>query len=1513
VTPPEISALPQEYQNILDLAQDRYNIHVHLLDELRGGRTGALLYLVSVTPLDDTYVEHYVLKLDTVEKKGDLDEITRHNLALNQAPHTFSRQHIAELVFETKHEDCLAVFYAIAGGSLLQFHPLAFYERQSQLETIFRATNDYLLKKWNAGLTFDQVVHPQNLLDTWLSYRLKRTGRIAGFMEDVLKIEQGTGGFLIHDQVFPNPLVYSRDAGLWGEVRPIDTMIGFQHGDLNMSNILVKFAEMETDLDGYYLIDFDLYKDQMRLLFDQRYLEMSYLIRELERTSFEKWVDFVSRYAKEDTPDPHKVPVDLAGACGVINAGRAAFSEWLQLTHASLVDDLWGQFWLAGAAAGMNFCNKKALSNPERLASLIYAAAHLKRYCDQFGVPQPVEVSPLYYAGKPLEIEGVIGLRAKEGLSTDHLTPSPSGTITFLFTDIAGSAQLWENFPEDMVASLARHDAIIERTVAANDGYIFKQAHDGFCVAFQSAIDAVNAAVDGQLALQAESWEKTGPLQVRMALYTGESDELEGDYFGPVINRVSRLQEVTHSRQILISQSTWELACDQMHQDINWLDLGQHWLKDIHQPEQIYQILAPGLPAEFPPLPTVSPQTRHLPEGAGTFVGRQDELNQISKLLEVNRLVTLSGPGGIGKTRLALEAAEAQAGNYRQRVYLVPLLSIDTPTAIVPAIASAFELTFLEGRTPQAQLLDYLRSRQMLLVLDNMEQLLVDKNAVETLGLIEAMLSAAPELKLLVTSRELLRLSNEQPFLVKGLSVSDHDTEEGLIDECAVELFYLRARLVQPSFEMERADNLHYVKQFCRMVEGMPLAIELAAAQLRLLSLADITSEIKTNLDILDTGIRGEVARHGSIQAVFEASWQKLGVDIQQIFSRLSVFRGGFTLQAASQVARASIQDLTMLLDKSFIGRDADGRFALHALLQMFAAEKLAENPVEKSETQERHYLYYKEQLAGAVDQWRDSYQPDSLDAIKSEVENLRAGWKWILLTEDWEAAAAYSEDLWQFLKVQGRLPEAMELLDQAIRTGQAAEPPANPLHLARWERHMGQSYLWLSQLNEGDEHFRLALSFLEWSLPDRQSGLFLGLVAELVIQIAHRVFSGFFIGRSEKKKAAIDEAFIAYEQIFYWSGLESDTLLSCYCGFRCLNLAEAAGLSPKMARAYATTGYMFSLIPSHTLAKSYLKRAKELSQQEYSTDVNMWILLVSGYYYFSTGEMEQAEESFLLAAKLAGELGKHWDMEIAWTQLLAIALLKGEWDRCLDYMEHIGDSARLRGDAGFEAAVLYWEATIKLQRGDMDEVIALLEESASAPEEVMMIFDWILVHASFSRAYYRQGDLESAAVEARELDRLISNISRPSGALYIFGYVGAANAFLDLLEREPKGDNQRDLQALAKRACKNLHAFAKIFQVAKPQAWLNQGLYDWLAGNPKRAHRAWQKSLDYAKNLDLVYQQGLVHYEIGRHLSVGEGTDDGWGGKEHLLRASEIFTNLEAAYDLRCTQEALENLKSKP
>jgi predicted ATPase len=993
------------------------------------------------------------------------------------------------------------------------------------------------------------------------------------------------------------------------------------------------------------------------------------------------------------------------------------------------VDDLWGQFWLAGAAAGLNFCNKKALSKRERLAGLIYASAHMKRFCMEFGIKLPVEASNLY--------------------DRDHSLALDSGTGT----------------------------------------------------------------VDKKI--------------------PGESQLLEPDKFTDLL----------------------------------------------------------------------------LSEGAKGLVGRSAEIDEVTRMLDEHRLVTLNGPGGIGKTRLALAVAEQASHKFQLQFFFIPLLPVRSPSGIVPAIASALGIKFLEGRTPLTQLLDHLRSQKMLLVLDNIEQLLFANKAAGTIDVIEAILKTSRETRLLVTSRELLRISDERVFTVKGLSVSDHRVDENLSDDCAVELFCLRAKDVLPSFEERTADNLFLIQQFCDKVEGMPLAIELAAAQMRLLSLEDILNQIEADLDVLDSGLRGEKARHASIKLVFETSWRSLTIDEQKIFARLAVFQGAFTLESAQKVAQANLTVLSMLLDKSLINKDASGRFVLHALIKMFAARKLVETPGELSLTQQNHFYYYRDLLFGAVNNWRESTDTSLIDPLKPEVDNLRAAWMWVVDQLDWMQTAEYSEYMWHLYKVLGRLPEAIEMLEETLQVGRSVEPPAAPVYLARWERNIGQAHLWLSQLSEGDKHFQLSLSHMEWSLPESLLGLVRGLAVQFICQLAHRILPGFFIGRKSDRQVVIYEAYVAYEHITMRAGIESDTFMSAYCGLRSLNLAESAMLKAEMARAYSTAGYMIGLIPLRGVAQWYLKQSQCLLQQEYTVESGMWISLLSGYYHFGTGELSTAEEEFQRTARLAGELGKHWEKENAWTQIFIIALLKGEWNRCLEYAELIEISARKRGDAGYLAAVIYWEATVKLYRGEMEGVVQLLEESASAPDEVMMVFDWLVLRSSLATAYIRLGDFGSAAQEGLKLERLLEGISRPSGPSFIFGYAGTANVFLDLTENEPDEIMRNKFLKRSHQAVKRLDFFARLFPVAEALARLYRGKFEWISGKQRTALQSWIESLNIASEMDIPYQQGLAHYEIGSHLGEGELAPDGRGAPAHLQRAYQIFAALDSVYDFNLTIIELEKL----
>ena len=393
----DFQSLPEEYRHIIRLAQDTYKITVTPLQLLVGGWSGAVVYLVSVSSNETKRIEHCILKLDRKGKNARSDEVTRHNTVMTKATPEFARDHIAELVFDKiENEGAIAIFYRIAGQSLLKYLPLSKYERQNQLKTLFAQTNTVLLDEWNGNANFEQAIHPQKVLQTWLGFRLDVGGNTEHFLKETRGVNPDVAGLLINGHVFPNPLFHARKSEPWGRARPIDVTTGYIHGDLNTNNILVKFADDNESLDGYYLIDFALFKENMPLLYDQRYLEMSYLMHAMSQISFAKCVNFLTLLAVADVPDPQKVPLEMSGISAVIGAARSAFAAWVDVNHPSLHDDLWGQYWLAGVAAGLSYTHKAGQPDEQRLAGLIYAAANLKRYATIFKLPKPTNVEFLY-------------------------------------------------------------------------------------------------------------------------------------------------------------------------------------------------------------------------------------------------------------------------------------------------------------------------------------------------------------------------------------------------------------------------------------------------------------------------------------------------------------------------------------------------------------------------------------------------------------------------------------------------------------------------------------------------------------------------------------------------------------------------------------------------------------------------------------------------------------------------------------------------------------------------------------------------------------------------------------------------------------------------------------------------------------------------------------------------------------------------------------------------------------
>ncbi|MEP7357510.1 MAG: adenylate/guanylate cyclase domain-containing protein, partial [Anaerolineales bacterium] len=537
----------------------------------------------------------------------------------------------------------------------------------------------------------------------------------------------------------------------------------------------------------------------------------------------------------------------------------------------------------------------------------------------------------------------------------------PTGTVTFLFTDIEGSSQLWEQHPAAMGAALARHDALLQEVIAARGGHVFKMSGDGLHAAFAQASEAVAAALACQLVLNSTGWPGLPrPLAVRMSLHTGEAELRGGDYFGTTVNRVARLMALATGGQIVLSTAATELVRDQLPPGATLQDLGEHRLKDLVRPEHIYQLNSPDLPTNFPPLRALEVLPHNLPLQLTSFIGRERELAEVSRMLATTRLLTLTGPGGTGKTRLALQTATEVLETWPQGAWLVELAPL-TDSALLPqAVATVLGVREQPGRPLLDALLDYLRLKQLLLLLDNCEHVIS-----ASAQLASRLLGACPQLKIVATSREALSVSGEAAYRVPSLALADVSTAtpDALAESAAVRLFVERAQAVQPRFQLTD-HNLLAVAQICQRLDGIPLAIELAAARVKVFSAEQIAARLDDRFRLLTGGSRTALPRQQTLQALIDWSCDLLSAPERAAWRQLSVFAGGFTFEAAEAVLGAEALDwLSHLVDKSLVVVEdyevaTQTRYRLLETIRQYGRDKLLEAG-EASAVRDRHLAHY--------------------------------------------------------------------------------------------------------------------------------------------------------------------------------------------------------------------------------------------------------------------------------------------------------------------------------------------------------------------------------------------------------------------------------------------------------------------------------------------------------------------------------------------------------------------------
>jgi predicted ATPase/class 3 adenylate cyclase len=572
----------------------------------------------------------------------------------------------------------------------------------------------------------------------------------------------------------------------------------------------------------------------------------------------------------------------------------------------------------------------------------------------------------------------------------------PSGTVTFLFTDIEGSSRLWARHPVTMREAVARHDALLQAAVAGNQGHVVKMLGDGLHAVFASVQDALQAAVTGQRALQAEAWpEDIGRMPVRMGLHSGVAQLRDGDYFGSTVNRAARLEDAGHGGQILLSQVSAGLLGSELPAGIALLDLGPHLIRDFPARERVYQVLAPELQHDFPPLRTLGGPRTNLPPQATTFVGRQRELESTKQLLEQARLVTLTGPGGTGKTRLALQAAEELAGGFRDGVWLVELAPLTEEALVLPTIAKVFALQPEPWRSLEEELANFLRDKKLLLLLDNCEHL-IDYCAT----LASQLLNGALGLKIVASSREALGVPGEMILRVPSLSLpaGDDPAATSLMHSEAAQLFSDRARAVRHQFQITD-ENAAAVAEICRRLDGIPLAIELAASRLRLFSPQQLASRLNDRFRLLTGGSRTAVPRQQTLQALIDWSYDWLSVEEQTLFRRLSVFTGGWTFEASEAIGDGlDVLDLLdQLVNKSLVQAEqtADGlRFRYLETIRQYARERMFAAG-EGETVRDRHFAYFARLVAEQTKNFDTLINDQVWRLLKPEFDNLRQALEW--------------------------------------------------------------------------------------------------------------------------------------------------------------------------------------------------------------------------------------------------------------------------------------------------------------------------------------------------------------------------------------------------------------------------------------------------------------------------------------------------------------------------------------
>jgi len=939
---------------------------------------------------------------------------------------------------------------------------------------------------------------------------------------------------------------------------------------------------------------------------------------------------------------------------------------------------------------------------------------------------------------------------------------APNGTVTFLFSDIEGSTQLLHRLGDKYAQALEEQRVIMRAAFQQFEGYEIDTAGDGFFVAFSRAQDGTSAAIAAQRQLAMHQWPEGETLRVRMALHTGEPLATAAGYVGVDVHHAARLCSAGYGGQILVSETTRQLVAAHLPADVTLRDLGEHRLKDMQQAEHIYQIIVPDLQSDFPSLKTLNSRPNNLPAQITPLIGREHEIEALKQLLlkaEV-RLVTMTGPGGIGKTSLSMQVAVSLLEEFAHGVFVVGLAAISDSELVLPTIAQTLGIRENRSKPLRESVIEYLRDKHLLLVLDNFEQV------VAAAPIVSDLLAACPRLKILVTSRIVLRLKGEREYPVEPLLAPDPQvaiSKDSLSQYAAVELFIQRALAVKLDFEVNN-DNAPAVAEICFRLEGLPLAIELAAARLKLFSPQALLARLGSRLELLRGGPRDMPARHQTLRHAIAWSYDLLSPAEQTFFQRLAIFVGGCSLEAvevicntaddADQLALDALDGLTALIDQSLLRqeptKEGAPRFVMFETIREFALERLQASD-DWEATRRRHADFFLALAEKAEPELTGPKQILWLNTLAQEHDNLRSVFSWIEETGQADYGLRLGAAIWRFWIVRGHKQEGRERLAALLALPGAAKPTRER---ARVLNAVGTIMHELGDYSTARQ--RLDESLKIWREFDDKKGM-----ATVINNLG-------------------------------WIAVQLGELVSANeLSEESLTLHAELGDKRGMAVAFNNLAAVAYTQAEFELARSLQKQSLSLRQEIGDERGVAFATAMLGWFEVVQGNYEKAAALLESARRKLRELGDNMLMGFTVWVLTQMALAQGDYDRAAKLME---EGAAMIKDR--DPQMLWLLALVKQHQGDLQQAQELLEESLAKFR--VLGYKWGIANALYhlGRQALARNEFERAVAcfqESMILNRALGNKLGIANALAGFGGLALAKGLSRNLGKVPNLPEVKD------------------------------------------------------------------------------------------------------------------------